>query len=188
MTAAIDLRDDLRAIVLQAMTSSTGVVSMTREQIVNRAIGQMEELGACDLFPGHAPDPANPFSGLRSETHEVIQAMLYDLQASSDDGDQVADWIDQWRAGQGEAGMGDWRWWIGGTDDDIYALDFDTRDKAIATAAVSIRTGAINSHDGHFRIVEARCWNDNLDEGKDEFPFADRRNAETLPIPAGDAL
>jgi hypothetical protein len=127
----------------------------------------------------------NPFRDLRDDTHQLVEAMLYDLQGSSDDGDQVANWIDQWRAARGEAGMHDWRWWIGGTDDDIYALDFATRDEAIAAAPRAIQHGDINSFDGHFRIVEARCWADNLDEGKDEFPFADRRNAETLPLAAG---
>lgn len=130
-------------------------------------------------------DPSNPFRDLRDDTHQIFEAMLYDLQASSDDGDQVADWIDQWRAARGEAGMADWRWWIGGTDDEIYALDFATRDEAIAAAPRAHAHGDINSFDGQFRIVAARCWDDNLDEGKDEIPFADRRNAETLPFPAG---
>lgn len=135
-----------------------------------------------------ASDPANPFRDLRDDTHQVIEAMLYDLQASSDH-DQVADWIDQWRAARGTAGMNDWRWWIGGDGADIYALDFATRDEAIAAVPGAIRMGDINIEDGHFKIVDARCWNDNLDEGKDEFAFADRRNAETLLVtsePAND--
>jgi len=46
-----DYRDDLRAIVLRAMTASTGIVSRTREEILKEAIGAMEELGVCDPLP-----------------------------------------------------------------------------------------------------------------------------------------
>ena len=150
------------------------------------ASAALAALGTVAADPPVTDEAPNPFRDLRNDTHQAIEAMLYDLQSNSDDDDQVADWIDQWRAARGEAGMDDWRWWIGGTDDETYRLDFPTRDQAIAAVPHALQHGDINSEDGRFRIVEARCWADNMDEGKDEFPFADRRNAETLPIPTGD--
>lgn len=130
----------------------------------------------------------NPFAGLRAETHVEIERMLALLRLESDSYDEVVEWIDLWRAARGETGMTGWRWWIGEVDGETFALDYPTRDAAIADAPRAIRSGDFVSADGSYQIVEARCWNDCLDEGCDDFSFADTRNAETLSIAAGEEV
>lgn len=124
----------------------------------------------------------NPFRRLRDDTHKVVEEMLADLQSSSENFDQVADWIDNWREARGQAGMEEWRWFLRGDGDDLYKLDFATRDEAIAGAPGAWRSGDIIVESGHFQIINARYWADVLDEGKDEIPFARCRLGETHPL------
>lgn len=177
--SALDLRDDLRAIVLRAMTASTGVVSRTREQIVDEAIGAMEELGACDPMPIAAGDPSNPFIGVNADAMAIIGTLLGKAYQSENEG-AVMDWIDQWRAARGEAAFDRWRWWIGEVDGETYALDYATRDAAVADAPRAIRAGDFVSPDGSYQIIEARGWADEVQAADDISWFAERRNKEIL--------
>lgn len=130
----------------------------------------------------------NPFEGLNADAMTAVGRLL-EIARRSDEYDTSYDEIEgliaSWRAARGDDAFEDWRWWIGEVDGESYALDFLTREGAIAAAPKAIERGDVYSEDGRYWIIEARVWDDTLDEGKDIFPFADRRNHETLSIKAG---
>lgn len=179
MSTPVDIRAELRAIVLDAMTASTGIVTTPRDRIADNAIGQMEELGVCDPMPGKAGDPSSPFIGVNADAMAIFGTLLGKAYQSENE-DTVMEWIDQWRAARGDAGFADWRWWIGEVDGETFALDYPTRDAAVTDAPRAIRAGDFGSIEGSYQIVEARGWADDVQAADDIRWFAEQRNKEVL--------
>ncbi|BBD98017.1 hypothetical protein SAMIE_1015180 [Sphingobium amiense] len=121
-------------------------------------------------------DLAKAFSGLNNETHSVIEDLLNLIWCSGEWTDEHQDMLEAWRKARGEAAMSNWSWWIGDVDDDLYAYDFTSE-----TAALDAGDRRFSA-EGRFRIAEARCWNDNVEDGADEVRFAAIRNARVVEV------
>lgn len=124
--------------------------------------------------------PANPFTDLRPETHDVIERLLGRIWTAGDWGEEDDDLLDQWRAARGEAGKGEWRWWAGPVDDMAYEHEAASRDEAISIGRREYRA------EGQFRIIEARSWSDDVKAGDDLEFFAESRNHAVIVIASND--
>lgn len=121
----------------------------------------------------------NPFIGVNADAMAIVGILLGKAYQSENE-DVVMDWIDQWRAARGDAAFDAWRWWIGEVGGESYALDYSTREAAVADAPRAIRAGDFVSADGLYQIVEARGWADDVKAADDTLWFAEQRNEEIL--------
>lgn len=124
-------------------------------------------------------DLTKAFVSLSSDTHAVIEELLSKLYSSLDYDDRFLDTLEAWRAARGDVGRGEWRWWIGDVDDELYADDFGSEMEALAAG------DGRYDREGKFRICEACCWADNVQEGDDELRFAAIRNERVVEVKHG---
>jgi len=124
----------------------------------------------------------NPFDGVNADAMEVVRQLLENTYRSQDGWEETGcdRILADWRAARGEEAFDDWRWWIGEVDGESFALDFSTRDEAIAAAPRAIEGGDIYSEDGRYEIVEACNWSDGIGGEDDIVWFARQRNKEIL--------
>lgn len=120
------------------------------------------------------------FAGLNSNTNRVIESLLHTIWRACEFTDEHYDMLDAWRAFRGDAAKAEWRWWVAEVDADLYEEDFATEEEAMAAARQ--RYAAL----GSFKIIEARLWADDVQEGDDEMRFAEQRNGRTLEVAAND--
>ena len=120
----------------------------------------------------------NPFLDLRSDTHSVIERLLYDIHAAGEFSDEHDALLTQWRNARGDAALDRWSWWVGEVDGESYEYEFSDRDAAIAMGRTAYAA------EGQFEIIEGRMWNDNVMEGEEITSFAATRNREVVRIEA----
>lgn len=117
-----------------------------------------------------------------AERQKDMETLLGDHFGDFDWEPDHDDILARWRANQPNGGMTDWRWWVGGIDDELYSDEVASRAEAIARGKKGFSSDSWTSG---FQIIEARCWNDTI-EGDDEARFAQQRNHEKFPT--GEAV
>jgi len=101
---------------------------------------------------------------------EALLALVHRAGEWDDSHDEI---LSRWRASRGEEGMSKWVWWAGEVGADLYGNELPTRQEAIEWARAEY--GA----DAAIEVIEARCWDDEI-EGEDNFYFAATRNHEVI--------
>lgn len=119
------------------------------------------------------------------EIMDDVEALLADIYQSGEWYEEHEAILRRWRLSRGDAGMGGWEWYCGDVGEPEYNIGVpypSTRDAAIRAGNQNMEAGQ------RFQIMEARCWNDEI-EGYENCFFAETRNHEVIlsmgPI-AGD--
>ena len=103
---------------------------------------------------------------------ETLLTALYSTGEWDDDHEII---LKRWREARGDAGKGGWAWWCGVPGEPLYEID-----GLISTREAAIRAGHESEAPGDkFQIIEARCWNDDV-QGDENCFFAETRNHEVI--------